>query len=730
MEAGEFFRKRTREARQSVWTFSDAVLASPDVVDELGATSKSRCFYCTQLLLPPLPAHVEQFRPPQDAVGLEGEVSRSHYWWLAYSWDNLFLACAGCKEAKGAKFPVADRRFGPDENLENESRLLLNPFVEDPEQHLVYLETGEVASLDIRGVSTIAICSLNRPDLVYSRDRALAAARVEIGAARRALDWEEPEDLASTLFGLLDHSQAFAPLRRQFANQWIQTRPRKILTLLSEVDLDDALVRLIGGLGRVTGRVMEAVAGGLFEEDRDAAPAGIADATLPYLLEAGRLQDWSEAPAPQASRSISYLRQALDGPHSAAGLATVIRVEIKNFRGIERLSLALSTDSGAGAWTTLLGENGVGKSSVLQAIALACAGPDLIRALDLQPARLLRQGSRSGFVRVAYAGTRRRSELRFNESDIIGSDRPGPALAAYGSTRLLSRSTLSSRDHAAPAISIGNLFDPFVPIVDPGDWLPDLSEAAFDAAARALKRLLVLDDVSEIARDSDGRLRLVQGRHRFELEDLSDGYKAMAALALDLMRIFLGRWGSLEAAEGLVLLDELGAHLHPRWQMRVTGALRAAFPRLQFVTTTHDPLCLKGLRDGEVVVLKRRPAGTTYAITDLPPVEGLAVDQLLTDEHFGLSSTIDPAIESAFDDYYELLAVRDKSSDDIARIAELKAELASYRQFGVTERERMALEAADRYLATARTVGTASERDRLKAETRKQIEAIWGDLSS
>src|SRR5690606_12707826 len=50
-----------------------------------------------------------------------------------------------------------------------------------------------------------------------------------------------------------------------------------------------------------------------------------------------------------------------------------------------------------------------------------------------------------------------------------------------------------------------------------------------------------------------------------------------------------------EEMEGIVLVDELGAHLHPRWQLTLIQALKSLFPELQFIVTTHSPLLLGGL---------------------------------------------------------------------------------------------------------------------------------------
>ena len=68
-------------------------------------------------------------------------------------------------------------------------------------------------------------------------------------------------------------------------------------------------------------------------------------------------------------------------------------------------------------------------------------------------------------------------------------------------------------------------------------------------------------------------------------------------------------------------------------------------PRVQFIGTTHDPLCLRGLEDGEVIVLQRDEVGQIISIPNLPSIKGMRADQLLTSDFFGLSSTVDPETE-------------------------------------------------------------------------------------
>lgn len=57
---------------------------------------------------------------------------------------------------------------------------------------------------------------------------------------------------------------------------------------------------------------------------------------------------------------------------------------------------------------------------------------------------------------------------------------------------------------------------------------------------------------------------------------------------------------------GIALIDELGLHLHPAWQRRIGPSLRAAFPAMQFIVTTHSPLVVAGCTADEVVRLGLR----------------------------------------------------------------------------------------------------------------------------
>jgi len=99
---------------------------------------------------------------------------------------------------------------------------------------------------------------------------------------------------------------------------------------------------------------------------------------------------------------------------------------------------------------------------------------------------------------------------------------------------------------------------------------------------------------------------------------LSDGYRNMVAMAADIAiraSLLNPHLGSEAAAKtpGIVLIDEIDLHLHPKWQRTVVEDLRRTFPLVQFVATTHSPFIIQTMRPNEIIRLPDDSAPIDYS---------------------------------------------------------------------------------------------------------------------
>lgn len=89
---------------------------------------------------------------------------------------------------------------------------------------------------------------------------------------------------------------------------------------------------------------------------------------------------------------------------------------------------------------------------------------------------------------------------------------------------------------------------------------------------------------------------------------LSDGQRSILALIADIaqkaasLNPHLGEQ-VLSSTPGIVLIDELDLHLHPRWQRTIIEQMRRTFPKIQFICTTHSPFLIQSLHSGEELIM-------------------------------------------------------------------------------------------------------------------------------
>ncbi len=377
-------------------------------------------------------------------------------------------------------------------------------------------------------------------------------------------------------------------------------------------------------------------------------------------------------------------------------ITEIVASNLRSLRGEHSIDL----DRGDGTypgWTVFAGRNGAGKSTLLKALALATIGPLASRSLAgvftdwvcrgaehaVFRARMVRDQSHDQFkagrptnnpfwVGLTWKATPHATDVlaRWEDKKIeatrSGANGPwadapmGWFIAGYGPYRHLGAPpTEVVKLSADPVMArLINLFNESATLSDAVDWLKGIHLRALeerpgaaelrDDVIRVLNDGLLPDGSSVRGVDSEG-LWIERDGVKMPLEQVSDGYRTVTALVVDLIRRLQDTFGRLGLEgepnrticrlPGVVLIDEVDAHMHVAWQQGIGPWLTAHFPAIQFLVTTHSPyICQAASPRG----LIRLPApGEDRRMEHVPDdlfkavVNGGADDAVLT-ELFGL----------------------------------------------------------------------------------------------
>ena len=680
---------------------------------------------------------VDLFRPRENARDADGSSSPLHYSWLGYDWENTVLACNFCQRAKGSRFPVFGKRLalgaevgeGPDA----EYPMLLNPCLDAPLQHLWLQEDGRLLPRDEAGRATIEVLNLNRYDLAEAR---ASGWRSATGVVRNCLrdGGVARHELVAGLREELDPRQPFLLARSVAA---FLTLSREAPDLLNDPELSHLLRHgtppLLSEIPGMSGSApVEPQDSGT--EIRLAAPAPAANppSADPIVLAMAQVESGKRVWEEERTRQQGYSIEADSAASKAAYFTSAKRIEhftIRNFKAIEDISLPFpAPDANSESWLMLLGENGCGKSSILQALALALMGEEHANRLGLDARRFVRRdsGVHGGEVIVDVSGvgqirmefTKDSPQFRIHPPD------PKVLLLGYGATRLLPRAAgRASSDQVA--IRILNLFDPTAPLADTEAWLLDterVNDEQLERFGEDLTRLLMLPEDARIYRDT-GQIECEYKGSRKVLRDMSDGFQSIIALAGDISIGVQDWWGGLRDAEGIVLLDEIEVHLHPTWKISIVERLRQTCPMLSFVVSTHDPLCLKGLRPDEIVVLRRTPENEVEIVTDIPRIDHLRSDQLLSSFLFNLESTRGSGTGVAIARYATLLGKQERSASEEEELAQLRQSMRAELSSTMTPMQR---HIEERVLATMSPEAIETDDSPERLEILRQLYDVLG----
>lgn len=401
-------------------------------------------------------------------------------------------------------------------------------------------------------------------------------------------------------------------------------------------------------------------------------------------------------------------------------------IELENVRCFHaRQTVPFTTRDGNKAqWTLLLGENGTGKSTLLQVCAMLMPrrweldddlGKYVVRshAYDDQAGTWLRlpRVDKFGALQANFAISmnihNHLVSWRWQQRPVAGALAMGPE-SPFPSFDVIPRipACLAYAPYRSPwafvpddtsAEKLRGLFIGFTQLRNPVSWYkertyaainPNSSELSRKNANRILSRIkktliALLPDVEDlqIRTDQEGRgpnqllAKTPYGWAR--VDALGLGYQSVLSLAVDIASRLIEHYPDspnplIEPA--VILIDEVDLHLHPKWQRTLQEELSRQFPKAQFIATAHSPLVVQSSPDANILLLKREK---DYVVVDRAPevIKTWRVDQILTSDLFGIPTARPPNLDRLIQERDLILGKDELSKRDEKRLEELHDEI-------------------------------------------------------
>ena len=351
------------------------------------------------------------------------------------------------------------------------------------------------------------------------------------------------------------------------------------------------------------------------------------------------------------------------------------KILIENIRSISHFEMEFPEPAG---WHVIIGDNGSGKTSVVQAISLSLIGNEL--GVLRQPLEVwLNHSSKMGSVHLdifrdetwdgeeesldffkklfsqitIFKADNLKINSDFEEKDLgdgvvlgyhVGAGgkeqykkwgNKGWFSAGYGPFRRFSGGNSEQEKVFKTNPMVGahlSIFGEDVALTEALEWIRELDyqrlkEKELNGQNGKRDSTIVFENLIRFINESDllpHRVRIegVDEKRtiifkdgngtRIAMSELSDGYRSVLSLTFDLIRQLVRVYGAASVfnkivagkmhipVPGVVLIDEIDAHLHPTWQVRIGHWLTKYFPNIQFIVTTHSPLICRACDKGSI----------------------------------------------------------------------------------------------------------------------------------
>jgi len=357
-------------------------------------------------------------------------------------------------------------------------------------------------------------------------------------------------------------------------------------------------------------------------------------------------------------------------------------VEISNFYSIDEVKLETINNCKE---VYFLGENGDGKSLVLMAIFLAFNRHFIINQTDKEKTGKVLDIIRDN-MDLELKGVDDRNKIYGDKNVGFLSN-----FFCYGTHR--GRFSTDESDE----YGFMSLFDNDQTLINPETWLKTQKAIELEKLAdktnqdgsskkgsQANFSTVLLESVFHEILEKNVEIKIsassvsfIEKGMNLSFEQLSEGYKSTIIFLTDLLsRLQKNQQDvtNIEDLHGIVLVDEIDLHLHPKWQRFLVGKLRSLLPNVQFMFTTHSPTIVQGASDDAILyrVYRNSEDGKTRISEPYyrKNLNHLMINTLLTSPLFGLdNSRLDAENDNAdTSDSYSLYRINEKLESKLEQL--------------------------------------------------------------
>ena len=397
----------------------------------------------------------------------------------------------------------------------------------------------------------------------------------------------------------------------------------------------------------------------------------------------------------------------------------ILKLRLVNIKCFKEVEIPFeSVNGGARNWSLLVGDNGQGKTTILRSLAMGLCDDDWAASLLSDLDEFLRWKEKEGSIEVCLGGSngkkytirtcikREGDKESISNQDVFRGDCVGECDGKNDKSRI--KNFKKRKDIFAVAYGAGRsvtgtesyegytLVDALYTLFkyDARQSLQDAelcvrriqghSDDEWKNLQDALKKILMMEEEDEIFLKITG-LYFKTSRGEGAFGTMSDGYKSLTSVVMD----FLG-WNrvhkledfSLKDISGIFIIDELEQHLHPKWQREIVKILSDQFPKVQFICSTHTPICALGLSDLECEsrLFKVAHVNNHSEVEEFDLAKefrGYRADQILTSNIFDLADTRSVSVGDKLKEYRKIYLKEEgeRSGEERKKLLKIEKEL-------------------------------------------------------